>query len=68
MATTDYRSVDSSVPPQLATDRQSDETARQDPVDLRCSDCGYGIAYSATPPRCPMCGGTSWTIVRARAG
>ena len=26
----------------------------------RCTDCGYGVAISATLPRCPMCGGESW--------
>jgi rubrerythrin len=68
MATTDYRSVEASAPPPLDSGRRFDERSRRDPLDLHCSDCGYGIASSSTPPRCPMCGGTAWTIVRAHAG
>ena len=30
-------------------------------LDLRCGDCGYGIAARPRlPERCPMCGGESW--------
>jgi hypothetical protein len=28
--------------------------------DLRCTGCGYGAAAPKEPPRCPMCGGTTW--------
>jgi len=28
---------------------------------LRCADCGYGIARTSPPERCPMCGGLHWT-------
>jgi rubrerythrin len=27
---------------------------------FRCAECGYGVAVSATLPRCPMCSGVSW--------
>lgn len=30
-----------------------------------CSTCGYGVAVSATLPRCPMCGGTTWEAAGA---
>lgn len=28
--------------------------------EYRCTSCGYGAFAAASPPRCPMCGGTTW--------
>jgi hypothetical protein len=33
-------------------------TAPVRPTDHRCATCGYGIAQSTPPYRCPMCGGS----------
>jgi rubrerythrin len=28
--------------------------------EFHCSQCGYGVIVQRTPPRCPMCSGTTW--------
>lgn len=40
--------------PRVAADRSTDH---------RCATCGYGVAQSSPPPRCPMCGGDGSTWV-----
>jgi rubrerythrin len=36
------------------------------PMNLRCSDCGYGAVARALPPQCPMCQGSSWEFAEWR--
>jgi primosomal protein N' len=31
--------------------------------EFRCADCGYGAIAAYEPPRCPLCGGSSWQSV-----
>jgi rubrerythrin len=40
--------------------------ARADSLSLLCSQCGYGVARSLPPARCPMCQarGHSWLPLR----
>jgi hypothetical protein len=46
------------------------EAGRQSPwptaADQRCVGCGYGIAATRIPDRCPMCGGRSWRAAGGR--
>jgi CheY-like chemotaxis protein len=38
------------------------------PLDLRCAQCGYGVATARPPARCPMCQTEdAWTGTRASA-
>jgi rubrerythrin len=36
------------------------------PMNLRCSDCGYGAVARTLPPLCPMCRGSSWEFAEWR--
>jgi rubrerythrin len=29
---------------------------------FRCDGCGYGASRRVAPERCPMCGGSVWTL------
>jgi predicted Zn-ribbon and HTH transcriptional regulator len=29
---------------------------------FRCDGCGYGASCRIAPERCPMCGGSVWTL------
>jgi rubredoxin len=34
--------------------------------EFRCEGCGYGALAAIAPERCPMCGGSTWTLVPLR--
>jgi rubrerythrin len=40
--------------------------AARSPMNLRCSDCGYGAVARTLPPLCPMCRGSSWEFAEWR--
>jgi rubrerythrin len=31
---------------------------------FRCDGCGYGASCRVAPERCPMCGGSVWSLER----
>jgi rubrerythrin len=33
----------------------------QDPRELFCGECGYGVVIRRDPPECPMCRSEEWT-------
>jgi len=35
-------------------------------IELRCSECGYGICTTERPPACPMCQSATWVQVPPR--
>ncbi len=35
-------------------------------LELRCTECGYGVVVTNPPEFCPICRSTSWTPVSAR--
>jgi rubredoxin len=41
-------------------------TAVQARLEVRCAECGYGVAIRVPPERCPMCGGTVWSQFESR--
>ncbi|HEX7084456.1 MAG TPA: hypothetical protein VF186_10115 [Gaiellaceae bacterium] len=36
------------------------EMRPQQPQELWCGACGYGVVVHGQPPACPMCRGSSW--------
>jgi hypothetical protein len=30
-------------------------------TEQRCAECCYGVVLAGSPPRCPLCGSTTWT-------
>jgi rubrerythrin len=44
-----------------------DDAARTALSSFRCDGCGYGARRPSTPERCPMCGGTGWSLERRRS-
>jgi rubrerythrin len=44
-----------------------DDAAGAAPSSFRCDGCGYGARRPSTPDRCPMCGGTGWSLERRRS-
>lgn len=35
--------------------------------EIRCASCGFGGYVTRPPKRCPMCGGSSWTVPALQA-
>lgn len=35
-------------------------------TEQRCAECGYGVVIAGSPPRCPLCGSTTWTTSEPR--
>jgi hypothetical protein len=45
----------------MAIDTDSARSHEKTRATFHCAACGYGARRTHAPPRCPMCGGETWT-------